>query len=253
MGVHDWTKLEAGNFPTFHNAWLTHLGEALNGGLLPDSMYAAVEKHLGVVPDVVAIEVDPPRDAFESNGHATMSDPLGGDLSGGGAAVATAPPASRRTARFEAGAVKEIAVREAAGGRLRALVELVSPANKGSSIAVRKFVGKCQAALRQGVHVAVIDLLPAAGCCPEGLHAEIAGRPEEPPLEGPLLCVGYQAPTDGVFETEAYLDPIGVGDELPGTPLFIGPDRYVALPLAATYARTVDALPKVFKRQIGAA
>lgn len=35
MPLHDWTRVEAGMFHSFHNAWITHLGDTLNGGLLP--------------------------------------------------------------------------------------------------------------------------------------------------------------------------------------------------------------------------
>jgi hypothetical protein len=33
MAVHDWTRVDAGTFHAFHTAWITHLSEALNGGL----------------------------------------------------------------------------------------------------------------------------------------------------------------------------------------------------------------------------
>ena len=46
MPVHDWTKVNAGTFYDFHTGWITHLKEALNGGLLPDGYYAMSE-HIG--------------------------------------------------------------------------------------------------------------------------------------------------------------------------------------------------------------
>ncbi|HLN33189.1 MAG TPA: hypothetical protein VK395_35995 [Gemmataceae bacterium] len=47
MPVHDWSRVEAGIFHSFHNAWITHLAEALNGGLLPPDYYALGEQHAG--------------------------------------------------------------------------------------------------------------------------------------------------------------------------------------------------------------
>jgi hypothetical protein len=44
MPVHDWTRIDAGTFHAFHTAWVTHLMEALNGGLLPPSYYALAEQ-----------------------------------------------------------------------------------------------------------------------------------------------------------------------------------------------------------------
>jgi hypothetical protein len=47
MPVHDWTRVEAGMFHDFHNAWITELRNALNGGLLPPDYYALGEQHAG--------------------------------------------------------------------------------------------------------------------------------------------------------------------------------------------------------------
>ena len=45
MPVHDWTKVDAGIFHDFHCAWIIHLKESLNEGLLPDGFYAMAEQH----------------------------------------------------------------------------------------------------------------------------------------------------------------------------------------------------------------
>jgi hypothetical protein len=31
MPMHDWTRVSAGTYHDFHNAWITHIKEALNG------------------------------------------------------------------------------------------------------------------------------------------------------------------------------------------------------------------------------
>jgi hypothetical protein len=44
MPVHDWTRVDAGTFHAFHTAWITHLSETLNNGLLPSDYYALTEQ-----------------------------------------------------------------------------------------------------------------------------------------------------------------------------------------------------------------
>jgi len=33
MPMHNWTRVSAGTFHDFHNAWITHIKESLNAGL----------------------------------------------------------------------------------------------------------------------------------------------------------------------------------------------------------------------------
>lgn len=82
MPVHDWTRVDAGTFHDFHTAWITHLKEALNAGLLPPDFYALSEQRAGeTIPDVLAL-------------HAQRRDvPRPDDSAPAGAvAVAEAPP-----------------------------------------------------------------------------------------------------------------------------------------------------------------
>ncbi len=44
MPVHDWTRLEAGDFHHFHQGWVVNLTNALNGGLLPPEYIARIER-----------------------------------------------------------------------------------------------------------------------------------------------------------------------------------------------------------------
>src|ERR1700686_2693078 len=43
MPIHDWTRVGAGTFHAFHHAWIAHLMEALNEGMLPPDYYALTE------------------------------------------------------------------------------------------------------------------------------------------------------------------------------------------------------------------
>ena len=43
MPAHDWTRVGAGILHHFHNAWITEIANALNGGVLPPEYYALSE------------------------------------------------------------------------------------------------------------------------------------------------------------------------------------------------------------------
>src|SRR5438105_5167074 len=86
MPVHDWTRVSAGIFHDFHNAWVLELANVFNRGLLPPGYYALTEQHAGkYIADLLTL-------------HATTSDdalpPLPADS--GGVALADAPPKVRR-------------------------------------------------------------------------------------------------------------------------------------------------------------
>jgi len=69
MPVHAWTRVTAGTFHDFHNAWITELRNALNGGVLPAGYYALGEQRAGdVSPDVLTLhaETAPPRRTSET-------------------------------------------------------------------------------------------------------------------------------------------------------------------------------------------
>src|SRR6266849_6472146 len=125
MPVHDWTRVEAGIFHSFHVSWIPEIGKILNGGLLPEGYYALAEQHAGhPITDVLTLHASTaPRQPL----------PLPPAPDTGGVAVAEAPPRTRRKHTVEPAARarrRSLAVRHVSGHRLVALVEIVSPANK---------------------------------------------------------------------------------------------------------------------------
>jgi hypothetical protein len=44
MPVHDWARVDAGTFHTFHTVWISEIMKALNAGLLPAGYYALAEQ-----------------------------------------------------------------------------------------------------------------------------------------------------------------------------------------------------------------
>jgi hypothetical protein len=148
MPIHDWTRVGAGTFHAFHTRWITHVGDALNKGLLPPGYYSDPEQHLGrEVADVLT-------------SHA--SDP--GRVR---SAPAPSPARLRRT----------LTVRHTSGRRIVALIEVLSPGNKASGYDVEQLVRKALEALASGVHLAVIDLLPPPGAStPRGFTGRSRAR-----------------------------------------------------------------------------
>ena len=237
MPLHDWGRVPRDVFPTFHNSWMTRLYDALNGGGMPPGYYVTQDTQAGeYVSDLLGVRGAGVQD----------DDPAGG------LAVAVAPPkvAQRReyggTARGAARR-RRLSVRRGDGGRLVAVVEIVSPANKDRAASVRQFVGKIVSAVETGVHVLVVDLFPPTPRDPAGLPAEIGaewGDDYEPDPAKPLAFASYVADDPPV----AYLEPLAVGDPVPDMPLFLDPGRYVSVPLGETYAATYRAFPPKYRR-----
>ena len=215
MPVHDWTRVDAGTFHHFHTTWITHISDALNGGLLPKGYYAMAEQHAGLgIADVLTLQT-------EAQATATPRED-------GPVAVAEAPPRVGRKVVAGPNATyratrRTLAIRHVSGHRIVALLEILSPANKDRVSSVDDFVEKVHAALRLQCHLLVVDLFPPGPHDPHGIHGAIWETFDledyVQPADKPLLLVAYVARNI----PEAYLEPIGVGDVLPEMPLFLQP------------------------------
>ena len=183
MPLHDWTRVIPDIYHSFQISWITHLSKSLNCGLLPEPYYSLAEQRT-TETEVAALGVD---------------------------ADAAFYLARRRT----------LVIRHATGDRVVALVEIVSPANKHNRGAVEDFVEKVLAALRDGIHVLVVDPFRPGRRDPQGLHGilwEELGEPHyEPPADLPLSLVSYCAKSP----ITAYIEPTRVGLALTEMPLFL--------------------------------
>ncbi len=246
MGIHDWTRVSAGTFHDFHTAWLTHLKEALNAGVLPEEYYAQAEQRAGqVVPDVLTLHT----------GEDAAGWPSGEDAASTAIATAEAPPQVSLTMRMSDEDVyhlkqKTLVIRHASDHRIVALLEIVSPANKDREQHVDSFVEKARSSVKQGLHFVLLDLLPPGPYDPQGMHGrvwwEIGGERYEPPEAKPLTLASYNADELAV----AYVEPTAVGTPLIPMPLFLTPLRYINLPLQETYEAAYRGVPKVWQRVI---
>jgi Protein of unknown function (DUF4058) len=237
MPIHDWTRVDSGLFHAFHQSWIISLSNAFNAGRLPDGYFALPEQRAGgPIPDVMTLRL--PAKKSEPADHT------------GGIAVAAAPPRLRTIRRTESDLYAEkadrIVVRHRHGDVV-AVVEIVSPGNKGSKGEFRSFVEKSADFIRLGVHLLVIDLFPPGKRDPFGIHKaiwdEFLEEDFELPANKPLTLASYTAGTEKV----AYVESVAVGDTLPDMPLFLTPGRYVPAPLELTYQSTWSVFPAPLK------
>jgi hypothetical protein len=184
MPVHDWAKVDAGIFHAFRLHWISALSDVLNRGLLPSDYYALPEQYgAGFQPDVLTLEVST-RDS-PANDAAIPAQSSGGS----GTALITFPPTLAPTAEtavdFYRRKQNSLVVRHVSGDRMIAVIEIVSPGNKSSNAAIRKFIEKSSSLVLHGVHLLILDLFPPGTRDPQGLHAaiwdDLCGEPYHPP------------------------------------------------------------------------
>jgi hypothetical protein len=243
MPVHDWTRVHAGIFHDFHSAWVIHLKESLNGGVLPPDYYAIAEQRAGQVsPDELTL-----RSGDQDLASSRSKSPI--------AAVAEAPPKVslmlRPQAREDALKRRTLTIRHTGDDRIIALVEIVSPANKDRRSSVEEFADKAISSLKQGYHLLVVDLLPPGRHDPQGMHGATwkkidEDQPYQVAPEKPLTMASYAAD----LIPSAYVEPVALGAALPDMPLFLDPRWYVPTPLEKTYCEAFSGVPERWRSVI---
>ena len=237
MPIHDWTRVEAGDFHDFHQCWIVAIRTALNAGLLPPGYMAIAEQVTDrPIPDVVTLKAREIDEGPE-----------------GGIALATAPPAARLIARIDglnyAKRADRVVIRQRRG-KVVAIIEILSPGNKGSRGALRSFVEKAADILNQGVNLLVVDLFPPTPRDPHGIHKaiwdEFSDEPFTSPPGKPLVVASYLG---GDIPT-AYVDSVAIGDVLPSLPIFLSETRYIPAPLETTYQEAWAVFPTILKELI---
>jgi hypothetical protein len=244
MPIHQWSKVDPDLFHHFHQRWSIAICDALNAGLLPEGYSALIEQHAqGLVPDVLTVE----RGGSSPRGTST------------GALLATLPRTSHAVESKEntlADRANRIAIRHQLG-EVVAILEIVSPGNKSSKSAFRKFVAKAVEFLSEGVHLLIIDLFPPTPRDPLGIHRAIWDElyeedPYRNPPRQPLTVVSYQA--GGLDRsTRAFVEPLAYGEKLPDMPMYLDHQYYVFTPLEQSYQQSWDVCPAAFKQAILAA
>jgi hypothetical protein len=230
MPMHDWTRVDPNDYHDFHGAWIYAIRTALNNGILPGGYYALAEHTTPpIIPDVVTLSIpdDPPVPALGNGASGPDHEPST-------TIVATA---------------RRVAIHHARSRQIVAIIELVSPTNKSRRPEFVDLIGKTVQALRQGIHVMLIDPFPPTRLDPNGIHAtvwkELIGKAFTPPEGKPLTLASYVAMGANRFTT--YVEPIAVGDRLPDMPLFLSSEYYVATPLEETYDKAWQGYPAFLK------
>jgi hypothetical protein len=247
MPIHDWTRVSDSTFHAFHSQWGGRLVAALNGGLLPSGYYALPEQiATRMQTDVLTLHRLTPASAGSANGS-------------GGVAVAEAPPRARlrlrpdpeRRPKQTRRRPKSVVVRHVSDHRIVAVIEIVSTANKDRRDHVRDLAGKVVAFIEAGISVLLIDLLPVTRHDPHGIHGAVWAHYDtkaySPPDDGPLTLAAYVGQPG---DPEAFVEPVAVGQDLPDMPLFLCPERYVYVPLEATYLSALRELPAFVREEL---
>jgi hypothetical protein len=93
--------------------------------------------------------------------------------------------------------------------------------------------------------VMIVDLFPPGRHDPHGMHEVIQehltpfGQSYDLPGEEPLTLASYVAG----LRIDVYLEHVAIGADLPDMPLFLHSDRYINVPLEATYQDAYRSMP----------
>lgn len=236
MPVHNWTLVSAGTFHDFHCTWIPLMKIRLNDGLLPAGYYAQVEQVAGeVTTDVLTLETD-------SGEHP------GQESQGGGIAVDVAPPHVEITTSLEVAhytsRTRRLVVRHSSDDRVVAVIEVVSPGNKTSRHAWRRFIDKAVSLILDGRHLLIVDFFPPGPRDPQGVHGaiwtELGDDSYQMRVGKPLTLAAYAAGD----VPRAYIQPLAVGDALRPMPLFLTAATYITVPLEETYQAAYRSVPQ---------
>jgi hypothetical protein len=233
MPIHDWTRMEAGDFHHFHHRWIAALADALNTGGLPAGYMAMMDRVFGQpLPDGIA------GPSIPGSNSVTRQDK---------------PPTARFVARYEKGAYSQradqVVIRHVEYGDV-AVIVVVSPGHKGGRVWLRAFVERAADLVNRGIHLLVVDLFPPTPQDPHGIHKAIWDEFDDQPFDAPpakpltlASYVGGEVPT-------AFVEPVGVGDLFPSMPLFLSETWYVPAPLEKTYHQAWAVYPASLKERL---
>jgi hypothetical protein len=215
----------------FHGQWPAMIVQRLNP-ILPPRYVAGPHVHRGaeVEIDVATFEKD------DSPGPAPAN----------GTSWAVAEPSVAVETELLSTDEYEVRVYDVERGRrLVAAVEIVSPSNKDRPESRQVFVAKCEALLRQGVSVSIVDLVTARRFNLYLQLLDLIGQTDptlgaEPPAIYAAACRWIDRGRKHVLETWSH--GLTIGQPLPTLPLWLTENLAVPLELEATYEETCRVL-----------
>jgi hypothetical protein len=196
---------------------------------LPTRYVASPRVHLGsmIEVDIAAYDQEPSELLQES---------------GEGGVALDAPPTLTVATDFPEQDEYEVLVHDMKRGRrLVAAIEIASPANKDRPEHRRVFVAKCASLLKNGVSVAIVDLVTTRNF---NLYADLltligVEDPQfgaEPPSIYASACRWTISGNSAVLQAWSY--PLAVGQPLPTLPIWLAENLRVLLELEPCYEET---------------
>lgn len=243
MPLHDWGRVKPNEYHDFHQTWLPAIKVALNSGVLPAGYFAVADYSAPpFIPDVLTLGEGEP------GGEPPVVTPDWPGLAIPGPATAVAPIRPATAVGRE-----RIAIHDARGRRLVAVIEVLSPSNKRRRVEFQDLLLKSVHLVNNFVGLLVVDPHAPRRHDPKGFHAafwgQLTGEAVDPPPPGKSRTVASYAP-DGEGECAAYVTPLGVGDQVPDPLLFLRPGVAVRVPLAATYDQAWAGYPEPLQRLV---
>ena len=219
----------------FHGQWPGEIVRELNE-VLPPQYRAAPTVHLGreAEVDIGTFEAQPPLRADHVQGET------------GGAAVAVWTPAEPTLAvETDLADFDEFEVRvydASLNQRLVAAIELISPGNKDRPKSRSQFTAKCAALLRQGVSLALVDVITDRSANLYADLLDLIGQWDqslgaEPPAIYAVACRWTPNGSRGHWESWNREVRTGITAAL-SLPLWLAEDMVSTLDLEASYEQT---------------
>ncbi|MBI4605902.1 MAG: hypothetical protein HY721_28390 [Planctomycetes bacterium] len=145
---------------------------------------------------------------------------------------------------------KTIAIHHVEEHDVVAHIVVLSRASKATPIGLDAFLAKTQWALKQGIHLLLVDLYPPGLLDPSSVHGELwaalgAGSCQLPEGKG-LIAAAYQS----AEEVRAHVEPFRVGDALPAMPVFLDVRCFIRLPLEPAYEAAFQRVPRYWREKI---
>lgn len=216
------------SWESFHSLWIGQLVGQLNMRPMPSRFLAEGDVHVGlnVVVDVATFE---------------MNQATGDSPNGPVATALWAPPKPQLTTAVDFASLETFELRvydEQRARRLAAAVELVSPGNKDRPEFRRAFLDKCATYLREGVSLAIVDVVTSRQ---HNFHAELmellhTGEATASAGNADLYAVAYRLyAVEKRTEMEIWHNELRLGQPLPTLPLWLTESFCVPLELEPAY------------------
>ncbi len=204
----------------FHGLWAGKLASAISRRL-PDGWFAAPTVHWDIEIDVAA---------FEHGGSLQAAE-------GGSQPLVIPEPTKTIAFAFTTDVVEVQVFRDLGELTLVGAIEFISPANKDRPENREAFVAKCDALLRDGVGLVIVDIVTSRRA---NLHSDLMERLGESADEADDLYLAAYRPLTGESgpALSLWYRPLRLGAELPPTLLFLKEGPIVEVPLAETYRET---------------